>query len=85
MQQNAVEKFWTEIFPRWGEWVLEYRAARAISRITPACVDTSVRVALVPDTTSQLHVPGRGPYFLAEAQTQIRGVLPDTLAEVEVV
>jgi len=66
--------------------VLEYRAARAISRITPACVDTSVRVALVPDTTSQLHVPaGRGPYFLAEAQTQIRGVLPDTLAEVEVV
>jgi hypothetical protein len=81
MQQNAVEKFWTEIFPRWGEWVLEYRAARVISSITAACVDASVRVALVPDTTSQLHVPaGKGPHFLAEAQTQILGVLPDTLA-----
>jgi len=31
-----------------------------------------------------LHVPaGKGPHFLAEAQTQILGVLPDTLAEVE--
>jgi hypothetical protein len=84
MQMDAVERFWTEIFPPWREWVLEYSAAGVISSITLASFDARRKMSLVPDTTSEVHATaGNGPYFLAGAQTQILGHLPATLAGVE--
>jgi hypothetical protein len=81
-QLEAVQTFWTHLFPPWLTWVLEYREALFCSELAFAATTKVMR--LVPDATSiRYGLGGEGPYFSGSDQDQFLGRLPDTLAEID--